>query len=114
MLSQYNYLDEMYDLRSIHQQGKVRCTIIASELMDDLGYSDNAEFQTALMRSFEVCTALKIPIKNNFKRFYKLQNQELVADWYLSDLGAYLITINGNTCNPNVAKAQLQFLLHLK
>lgn len=113
MLSQYNYLDEITDLKSLHQIGRVRLTIVASELMEHLGYCDYSEFNTALMRSFEVCTALKIPIRQNFQKFYKFQNSELVVDWYLSDLAGYLITINGNTCNPNVARAQLKFLLKL-
>ncbi len=114
MLSHYNYFEEIFDLESILQQGRVKLNIVASELMEELGYASQADFNVALVRSLEVCTAVKIPIKNNFRKFYTLRNNELVADWYLSDLAAYLITINGNTCNPNVAKAQLVFMLETK
>lgn len=114
MLSKKNYFDDTIDLESIHQRGRVKLTIVASELMEQLGYYDLSDFNAALMRSLEVCTALRIPIKVNFQKFYKLQDNELIADWYLSDLAGYLISINGNTCNPNVAKAQLQFLFNTK
>lgn len=114
MLSHNNYLEEIFDLENLYQQGHVQLNIVASELMERLGYCDNSDFNAALMRSLEVCTALKIPIKQNFKKFYSVHNSELVTDWYLSDLASYLIAINGNTCNPNVAKAQLQFMLTSK
>ena len=114
MPNRNNYLEEIFELENIHQRGHIKLTIVASELMEQLGYRDYSDFNVALIRSFEVCTALKIPIKSNFQKFFKLENNELVTDWYLSDLAGYLIAINGNTCNPNVAKAQLQFLLNTK
>lgn len=114
MLSTYNYLDELLDIEGIMQKGKVRLTIIASELMEQLGYRNMDDFNTALLRSMEACTALHIPIHNNFRKFYKLQNDALVTDYYLSEMAAYLIAINGNPCNPNVAKAQLVFILDSK
>lgn len=111
MNKNYNYLDQITEIEKIHQKGNIKLNIVASELMSGLGSENMLDLNTALLRSFEVCAALKIPVSRNFKKFYKLQNNVLVTDYYLSDLGAYLITINGNTCNPNVAKAQLQYIL---
>lgn len=114
MLKHLNYLDEMLEFEHIQQCGQVRLTVVASELMEHLGYSDNSDFNSALIRSMEVCTALHIPIRQNFKKIYKFRDHDWVVDWQLSDLAAYLITINGNTCNPNVARAQLQFISGFK
>jgi len=112
MLKHYDHFEEWLEIDEIMQKGKVPFTHLASELMEQLGYRDAKDLNDALLRAFEVCTAMRINIKHNFRKIYRYENDTLVVDWHLSDLGSYLLMINGNPCNPNVAKAQMYLLLH--
>jgi hypothetical protein len=82
-----------------------------SDLMEELGYENDDDFNHALLRSFEICCMLKIPIAENFKRIYQYRDNGVQVEWQVSDLGCYLLLINGNTRNPNVARAQLHAIL---
>lgn len=111
MLKLYDHLDELLE----HQQSIKMHTMpyrhLVSELMDMLGYSDKNDLHAALMRAFETCCVLQIPIAANFRKVYRYHENAVEIDWQVSDLGCYLLLINGNTCNPHVAKAQLQAIL---
>lgn len=80
---------------------------MASELVEEFGYKDAEELQQAMDSAFEVCYLLHIPIDLHFRKVYVYSNNTLGTDWLLSDLGTYLLLINGDVHNPNVAKARI-------
>jgi hypothetical protein len=80
----------------------------ASELTDRLKISDD-EFDDAMERAFSACISLDISIKNNFRSVYRSFENYLVTDWKLSSLACYLIIINADPANANVARVQLLF-----
>ncbi len=109
MIKLYDHLDEL--LEDNHKRNVNALRYLASELMDDLGYNNEIDLRNAMLRAFEVCCTLRIPISDNFRKVYRFNNDSVVVDWQVSDLGCYLLLINGNSCNPNVAKAQIQALI---
>ncbi len=111
MLKLYDHLDELLELehkRSLHTTG---ATQLASDLMEDLGYQDENDLHHALRRAFEICCTMHISIPDNFRKIYRYSDNLVEVDWQVSDLGCYLLLINGNSCNPNVAKAQLHAII---
>lgn len=110
MLKIYDPLDGIFADIQLHRISHIQLNHLASELMDDFGYQDEKDLHIALMRTFEICCALKIPINQHFKKIYRSQEDTLVIDWQLSDFASCLLLLNGNSRNPNVAKAQLQYL----
>jgi hypothetical protein len=64
---------------------------LASELAIAYGYSDKADLDKAL----------------DDKKVYLYENTGMSTDWLLSDLGSYLLLMNGNSRNLAVAKARL-------
>jgi hypothetical protein len=104
MITLYDPLDEIF-LEDNNTKPPLRH--LMSDLMDELGYQDKDDFNNALLRSFEICCMLKIPISENFKKIYRFRDNVVEVEWQVSDLGCYLLLINGNTRNPNVARAQL-------
>ncbi|MBA3705287.1 MAG: hypothetical protein H0W84_05140, partial [Bacteroidetes bacterium] len=69
------------------------------------------EFESCILRTLRVCSSLNIPIDENFKQVYVSDKNELYIDLKLSALACYLLTVNGNTANPYVAKAQLFYAI---
>jgi hypothetical protein len=80
---------------------------LASELAIAYGYSDKADLDKALDDAFDVCLMMGIPISDHFKKVYLYENTGMSTDWLLSDLGSYLLLMNGNSRNLAVAKARL-------
>ena len=108
MITLYDPLDE---LLQDEYENKAPLRHLMSDLMDELGYQDKSDFNNALLRSFEICCMLKIPISENFKKIYRFRDNAVEVEWQVSDLGCYLLLINGNTRNPNVARAQLHAII---
>lgn len=112
MIKLYDHLDELLD--NEHKRNLHRTTVmhlLVSDLMEDLGYRNENDLHHALMRAFEICCTMHISIADNFKRIYRYNDNLVEVDWEVSDLGCYLLLINGNSCNPNVAKAQLYAII---
>ena len=75
--------------------------------MDEAVFRSESEFENALDRAFEVCKQIGVPIDLHFRRIYVHDSSgSSRCDWALSDLGWYLILLNGGVNNPHVAKAQ--------
>ncbi len=82
---------------------------VASVIMETLNIRDDDEIALAFKRTFALCITLRIPINRNFKKIYCYNGETLIADWKVSSLAHYLITINCNPANEQVAKAQVYF-----
>jgi hypothetical protein len=81
----------------------------ASEIEQSMGFTDN-EIETAIERAFQACSTMHITIEDHFKPIFRSDNsQELLNDWKLSSLACYLLIINANPSNANVARIQLFF-----
>jgi hypothetical protein len=81
----------------------------ASDIEQSMGFSDE-ELEEAIERAFQACTSMHISIDDNFKAIYRSDNRhEMIADWKLSPLACYLLIINANPSNSNVARVQLFF-----
>ena len=103
----YDHLDDIIDSERF---SRIPLRHLASELMEEFWYNDENDLQNSLTQAFEVCCALNIPINLHFKKVYLYFDNSLKSDWLLSDLGSYLLLINGNTRNPNVARARLYLI----
>lgn len=88
---------------------EVRLNYFVSEIMDMLDIEDADEIVLSLYRAFQVCGTLQLPLHRNFKKVYRFDGENMIADWKISSLACYLLIINCNPINENVAKAQLYF-----
>ena len=113
MLKLYNYLDNAIEQRHNQQwHFEAKLNYFACDIMETLDIEDAAEIATSLNRAFQACGSLNIPFSSNFKRVYRFNGKELIADWKISSLACYLIIINCNPCHESVAKAQLFFAMN--
>ncbi|RAI99770.1 DNA-damage-inducible protein D [Chitinophaga skermanii] len=106
MLKIYEYLDEVLSVEHFNLRHEP-LEYYASEVMEKLGYNDNALVKTALFRAMEACVALQYPVSEHFKKTFCSKDGHVSADWQMSILGCYFLIINCDPSNPNVAKAQL-------
>ncbi|RFS22778.1 damage-inducible protein D [Chitinophaga silvatica] len=112
MLKLFDYLEEVIATERISQLNTPRLLYTASEIMEELGYSNQSGMeQEPLDRAMHACASLNIPVDYNFKKVYYFKDGELKTDWQLSELATYLFMINCNPLNPFVAKAQLIFMM---
>jgi hypothetical protein len=109
MLRKYDYLDDIID--SLHYS-RIPLRHLASELLGEFGYEAN-HMKEAMEKAFELCLMMDIPIMLHFNKVYLYEGDALQTDWMLSDLASYLVLMNGDIHNPNVAKARM-YLLHSK
>jgi DNA-damage-inducible protein D len=105
MLKVYDYDDEPQQ-----PPHAIALRHLASELMDELGYIDAADMVAALHRTFSVCVAQHVAIDDHFREVYTYDGHAMHIDWLLSDLGCYLLLMNGQPSNTKVAQAQLHFI----
>jgi hypothetical protein len=83
----------------------------ASDIMQQLGCDTPGEISGALNRAMKACAVIGISIEDNFKPVNRYDGERLMADWKLSSLACYLLVVNGDPCNPAVARAQLLALM---
>jgi hypothetical protein len=107
MLSIY---DPLEDLMNAERFRYVPLRHMASELKEEYGYKSDEELHDAIKNTFDICCMLDIPINLHFRNVYIYEGNSLKSDWLLSDLASYLLLINGNAHNPNVAKARLYLI----
>ncbi len=108
MLKLYDPWENIFD--SLHRKDvATRLIYYASEIEESMGFSDD-ELEEALERAFQACSTMHISIDENFKAIFRMdKTHEMVPDWKLSSLACYLLIINANPSNPNVARVQLFF-----
>ena len=81
----------------------------ASDIEQSMGFTDS-DMETVIERAFQACSTMHITIEDHFKPIYRTDNShELLNDWKLSSLACYLLIMNANPANTNVAKVQLFF-----
>jgi hypothetical protein len=115
MLKIYDYLDEVLATQKIKQvRHRQKLAYYASDIMERMGDISAEDFADTLFRTFKICSALDIPINDNFKKTYRYDGEKLITDWQISSLACYLLMLNGNPMNPSVAKVQLYAAFHPK
>lgn len=115
MLKIYDYLDEVLATQRIKQvRHRQQMLYYASDIMERMGDVSADDFAETLLRTMKICSALEIPIPDNFKKVYRFDGENLITDWQLSSLACYLLLLNGNPSNPSVAKVQLYAAFHKK
>lgn len=80
-----------------------------SDLRRLLGYDQGKGWDKASGRAIAACTALGIPVQENFEHTTRDIDDEPVSDCKLSRFACYLIAMNGDPRKPEVARAQAYF-----
>jgi DNA-damage-inducible protein D len=83
----------------------------ASEVMDSLGFNDETELDHSVERALRACISLGFPVRKNFRKVFRSDGKVITHDWKLSGLACYLLAVNSDPANPNVAKAQVYFFI---
>jgi DNA-damage-inducible protein D len=81
----------------------------ASDLADMLGYQSPDAFGKAVNKAISACTALNIPVIENFQQVKRVVNGVPIDDYKLSRFACYLTTMNASPSKPKVAAAQAYF-----
>lgn len=110
MLKKYDPLEDYLEEEMLRIMLRAPLRHLASELMEEMGYHTEADLEQALVRAFSICCSLHINIPQHFRRVYIADESGLHTDWQLTELGSYLLLVNGNSHNERVAGAQLYFL----
>ncbi len=82
----------------------------ARDFMLMLGYESYQAFQKPINKAIATCTALNIPVVENFEQVQRQINGELVQDIKLTRFACYLVAVNGDVRKPQVAAAQAYFV----
>jgi DNA-damage-inducible protein D len=77
--------------------------------MQWLGYETMSAFTKAINKAVNACTALNIPILENFLEENREISGKVERDYKLSRFACYLTAMNGDSRKPQVAKAQVYF-----
>jgi DNA-damage-inducible protein D len=82
----------------------------ARDFMRMLGYESYQAFQKPINKAVATCTALNIPVVENFEQVRREIEGESVLDIKLTRFACYLVAINGDVKKPQVAAAQAYFV----
>jgi DNA-damage-inducible protein D len=82
----------------------------ARDFMIMLGYESYQSFQKPINKAIATCTALNIPVVENFEQVRREVDGEAVQDIKLTRFACYLVAINGDVKKPEVAAAQAYFV----
>jgi DNA-damage-inducible protein D len=82
----------------------------AGDFMKMLGYESYQAFQKPINKAIATCTALNIPVVENFEQVRREIGGEIVQDIKLTRFSCYLVAINGDVKKPQVAAAQAYFV----
>ena len=74
-----------------------------------LGYDGHNGWDKAVGRAIAACTALSIPVQENFEHTTREVDGDPVSDCKLSRFACYLIAMNGDPRKPEIARAQAYF-----
>jgi hypothetical protein len=85
----------------------------AGDLLSMMGLETFEEIELPIERARQACLHMGIPEERHFKQIYRFSSlsMSLRPDYKLTPLATYLVTINGNPSNVNVARAQVYFFL---
>ena len=111
MLKLYDYLEDMTAGNGRHWYYQNRLKYYMSDIMEELHISEE-DAHISVKRACLACLQLDIPVDLNFKRTFSHDGNTLKADWKLSALACYLVIINADPANENVARAQLFFAMN--
>jgi DNA-damage-inducible protein D len=78
--------------------------------MGMLGYENFTAFQKPVNKAIATCTALNIPVQENFEQVSRLIDGKPAPDFKLTRFACYLVSINGDVRKPEVASAQAYFV----
>ena len=106
----YDPIEDYLDREHIRGYVEVPLRCLASHVAEELDL-DEEDLSRAMQRTFDVCCHMHIDIRRHFRQVYISDEQGMRTDWLMSDLGSYLLLINGSTANPHVARAQVYFLM---
>jgi DNA-damage-inducible protein D len=81
----------------------------ARDFMRLLGYDNFTSFKKAINKAIGTCTTLGIAVVDNFTQVQRTIGGITCEDFKLSRFSCYLVAMNGNTSNPEVASAQAYF-----
>ncbi len=82
----------------------------ARDFMRMLGYESYQAFQKPINKAIATCTALNIPVAENFEQVRRVIDGEPVQDIKLTRFACYLVAVNGDVKKPQVAAAQAYFV----
>ena len=109
----YDYLDIVLQEHQKQQWFKnFKLNYFVSDIMNNLNIDNSQEIEISMNRTFAVCNTLQISKKQNFKKIYRFDGENLLIDWKISSLACYLIIINCNPSNEFIARAQLHYALN--
>jgi len=81
----------------------------ARDFMRLLGYDNFTAFKKVINKAIGTCTTLGIAVIDNFSQVQRVIDGSPCEDYKLSRFSCYLVAMNGNTSNPEVASAQAYF-----
>lgn len=81
----------------------------ARDLMKFLGYDSFNSFHKSINKAMTSCMTTGINVSDNFIQEKRCIDGKDVNDYRLSKFACYLVTMNGDTKKPQVAKAQAYF-----
>ena len=111
MLKLYDYLETLIEAQKKREfVFENELNFFASDILQNLNIDDKEEVNESITRVFETCNVLNISKASHFKKVYRFDGVNLISDWKISPFACYLIIINCNPKNINVAKAQLYFV----
>jgi len=81
-----------------------------SHLWRTIGHKED-DFEEAVYRAKMILQSLHIPEELNFKKIFRsYEGQTIMADYKISELGSYLILMNGNPSHETTAGFQLHLI----
>lgn len=82
----------------------------ASDLFPELEITDEEIANISIQRATQVCTTLKLPINEHFRKVYRTSGNKIYCDYKLSHLAYLLVGINGDVKHFKVAKMQMELV----
>lgn len=91
---------------------------LARDLMEPLGYTQWRNFETAIKRAMASCEVNEMPVVSYFAETSKIVptgiGQKAVKDYKLTRYACYLIAQNGDPNKPEIALAQVYFVVQTR
>ncbi len=113
MLILYDSIEDILETRKREEWFyETRLNYLAREVVQCLDIENEEDITLSVNRAIQACSSLHISVEHNFRKIYRFNGEYLIPDWKLSALACYLIIINSNPVNKNIARAQLFFAIN--